>query len=158
MILLTSLTTENNNGVCVCLVAHLCPTFCDPVDCNQPGSSVHGILQARILEWVAFSFSRGSSWSRDRTRVSYIIGRFFTIWATREAPNTSEGKTLLKVITRRTWSYFHQEQAGLAGLWFSWCIFGLDFTSTVWGGYMKGQWLILGLKFSFESPPFDHYF
>ena len=55
--------------VCVCvvcvLVAELCPTLCDPMDCSSPGSSVHGILQARILEWVAFPFSRGSSQPRD---------------------------------------------------------------------------------------------
>ena len=50
-----------------------------------PGSSVHGIFQARILEWVAISFSRGSSRPRDRTRVSHIVGRRFTVWATREA-------------------------------------------------------------------------
>ena len=52
---------------------------------SPPGSSVHGILQARILEWAAISFSRGSSQSRDGTQVSSIAGRFFTIWATREA-------------------------------------------------------------------------
>ena len=46
---------------CFCLVAKLCPTLCDPTDCSPPGSSVHGILQARTLEWVAISFSRGSS-------------------------------------------------------------------------------------------------
>ena len=57
-----------------------------PIDCGSPGSSVHGISQARILEWVAISFSRGSSWPRDQTWVSHIAGRFFTIWATREAP------------------------------------------------------------------------
>ena len=45
----------------------LCPTFCDPVDCSLPGSSIHGIFQARILEWVAISFSRRSSWPRDWT-------------------------------------------------------------------------------------------
>ena len=60
-------------------VAELCLTLCDPMDCNPPGSSVHGILQARILEWVAIPFSRGSSGPRDRTQVSYITGRFFTI-------------------------------------------------------------------------------
>ena len=49
---------------------------CDPMDCSLPGSSVHGILQARILEWVAISFSRGSSWPRNRTPVSCIAGRF----------------------------------------------------------------------------------
>ena len=60
-------------------------TLCDPVDYSLPGSSVLGILQARILEWVAVPFSRRSYWPRDGTRVSCIVGRFFTIWATREA-------------------------------------------------------------------------
>ena len=55
------------------------------MDCSLLGSSIHGILQARVLEWVAISFSRGSSWPRDRTWVSHIAGRCFTIWATREA-------------------------------------------------------------------------
>ena len=55
------------------------------MDCSLPGSSVHGILQERILEWVTFPFSRGSSWPRDRTWVFCIAGRFFIIWATREA-------------------------------------------------------------------------
>ena len=50
-----------------CWVAQSCPTLCDPTDCSPPDSSVHGILQARILEWVAISFSRGSSWLRDST-------------------------------------------------------------------------------------------
>ena len=66
-------------------VAQSCPTLCNPVDCSPPGSSIHGILQARILEWVAISFSRGSSWPRDRTQVSRIAGRRFNLWATREA-------------------------------------------------------------------------
>ena len=60
-------------------VAQLCPTLCNPVDCSPPGSSVHGILQARILEWVAISFSRGFSLPRDGTRVSCIAGRRFTL-------------------------------------------------------------------------------
>ena len=55
------------------------------MDCSPPGSSVHEILQARILEWVAIPFSRGSSQPRDQTWVSCIVGRFITIWATREA-------------------------------------------------------------------------
>ena len=60
--------------------------LCDPMDCSPPGSYVHGILQARILQWwVAISFSRGSSRPRDRTQVSRIAGRRFTIWVTREA-------------------------------------------------------------------------
>ena len=66
-------------------VAQSCPTLCDPVDGSPPGSFVYGILQARILEWVAISFSRGSSWPRDRTPVSRIAGRHFTVWANREA-------------------------------------------------------------------------
>ena len=66
-------------------VAQSCLTLCDPMDCSPPGSSVHGILQARILEWAAFSFSRGSPWPRDEAQVSYVAGRFFTLWATREA-------------------------------------------------------------------------
>ena len=56
------------------------------MDCSLPGSSIHGIFQARVLEWIAISFSRGSSQPRDRTQVSYIAGRCFTIGATREAP------------------------------------------------------------------------
>ena len=65
-------------------VAQSCPTLCDPMDCSPPGSSVHGILQARILEWVAISFFRGSPLSRDWTQVSCIAGRHFNLWATRE--------------------------------------------------------------------------
>ena len=68
-------------------VAQSCPTLCDPVDCSLPGSSVHGILQARVLEWVAISFSRESSWPRDLIWVSCTAGRFLTNWATREATN-----------------------------------------------------------------------
>ena len=72
-------------------VAQLCPTLCYPVDCSPPGSSVHGILQARILEWVAISFSRGSSWPRDQTQISRIAGRHFNLWAMREASwNTTQ--------------------------------------------------------------------
>ena len=62
-------------------VIQLCPTLCDPMDCRLPGSSVHGIFQARVLEWVAISFSRGSSQPRDRTQVC-TAGRHFTVWAT----------------------------------------------------------------------------
>ena len=69
---------------CCCLVAKLYLTFCNNMDCSPPGSSVHGISQARILEWIAISFSRGSSRPRNQTRVSCIAGRRFTVWATRE--------------------------------------------------------------------------
>ena len=63
----------------------LSPTLWDLMDCSPPGSSVCGIFQTRILEWVAIPFSRGSSQSRNWTQVFYIAGRFFTFWATREA-------------------------------------------------------------------------
>ena len=62
-------------------VAQSCPTLCDPMDCRLPGFSAHGILQARKLEWVAISFSRGSSKPRHRTQVSHVAGRCFTLWA-----------------------------------------------------------------------------
>ena len=72
--------------VCVCvLVTQSCPTPCNPMDCSLPGSSVYGILQARILKWGAILFSMGSSRPRDWTQVSCIAGRFFTFWATRES-------------------------------------------------------------------------
>ena len=62
-----------------CLVAQLCLTVCDPVDCSLPGSSVRGIHQARILEWVAVPSSRGSSQPRGRAQVSLIARGFFTV-------------------------------------------------------------------------------
>ena len=70
--------------VCV-LVAQLCLTLRNPMDYSPPASSVHGILQARILEWVVIPFSRGPSQPQSRTQVSHIAGRFFIVWATREA-------------------------------------------------------------------------
>ena len=81
------------------LVTHLCPTLCDTMDCthcSQPGFSVPGILQARILEWVAISFSRGSSWPRDRSWVSCITGRYLTVWALK---SYSVQGTLLSTLT-----------------------------------------------------------
>ena len=63
-------------------ISSSCPTLCNPMDCT-----VHGILQAKILECVAFHFSRGSSQARDQTQVSHIAGRYFTRWASRESPN-----------------------------------------------------------------------
>ena len=69
-----------SRGVCVCVCTcacrhargQMCPTLCDAMDCSLPGSSVHGILLARILEWVSIPSSRGSSWPRDLTLVSYV--------------------------------------------------------------------------------------
>ena len=64
--------------------AQSCLTLCDPMDCSPPGSSVHGILQARVPEWGTIAFSRRSSRPRDGTWVSRIVGRCFTVWVTRE--------------------------------------------------------------------------
>ena len=71
-------TTKDSLKVKV-LVVQSCSTLCDPMDCSPSKSSVHGILQARILEWVAFPFSRGSFPPRDLIPLSYIVGRFFSI-------------------------------------------------------------------------------
>ena len=65
-------------------VAQSCPTLCNPMDHSPPGSSIHGLFQPRVLEWAAISFSRGSSQPQDQTRVSHIVDRHFTVWATRE--------------------------------------------------------------------------
>ena len=78
--------------VCVCVkvkVVQSCLTLCDPM-----GYTVQGILQAKILEWVAIPFSMGSSQPRDQTQVSHITGRFFTIWATREAQEYWSGEPI----------------------------------------------------------------
>ena len=72
------------------------PSICNPMD-----YTVHGILQARILEWVAFPFSRGSSQPRYWTQVSHLAGRFFTSWATREVPCNGQGSLIMKLINFR---------------------------------------------------------
>ena len=86
------------------------PVLYDPIDCSPPGFAVHRILQARILEWVAIPFSRGSSWRRDWTRVSHVAGRFFNVWATREAhTRVVELKSLSRVQLFVTpWTVAHQ--------------------------------------------------
>ena len=76
------------------LLAQSYPALCDPMDCSLPGSSVYRILQSGILEWVAISSFRGSSRPRDQTQVSCIAGRFFTIWATREAEEDKHNSNL----------------------------------------------------------------
>ena len=92
-------------------VAQSCLTLCDPMDYSPPGFSLHGILQARILEWVAIPFSRRSSQPREKTRVSCIAGIFFTIWTTREAQDIlawvaysfSRGSSQPRSWTRVSW-------------------------------------------------------
>ena len=76
-------------------VAQSCPTLCEPMGCSPPCSSIHGIFQARVLEWVAISFSRGSSRPRDRTWVSCIGGRCFSL--------SHQGSPLISVSNRNLW-------------------------------------------------------
>ena len=87
-------------------VAQSYPTLCNPINCSLPGSSIHGIFQARVLEWVAISFSRGSSQPRDQTQVSHIAGRHFTIWATRVSLYGQSWDTTLShyIIFQENWS------------------------------------------------------
>ena len=92
-------------------VPQSCPTLCDPMNCSLPGSSILGILQARILEWVAISFSRGTFQPRDRTQVSHIVGRYFNLWATRVitcAMGTYKGW--------EEWALGHQRNSWILGL------------------------------------------
>ena len=78
--------TQDIMNAVLCLVAQLCLTLCDPMDCSLPGSSVHWILHAKIMEWVAMPSSRGFSSPRNRTQVSCTAARFFTSWTPREVP------------------------------------------------------------------------
>ena len=87
VILVTQLIQDRK----ICMYAQSCPTLCNPMDCSPPGSSVHGIFQARILERDAISFSRGSSWPRDWTQVSCIAGRFFTTAPLSQTQKSSAG-------------------------------------------------------------------
>ena len=91
-------------------VAQSCLTLCDPMDSSLPGSAVHGIFQARILEWAAISFFRGSAQPRDRTWVSCIADRCFTIWASRKSSNPlTRGQTWAPCIgSIESWLLEHQ--------------------------------------------------
>ena len=86
-------------------VAQSCPTLCDPVDCTLPGSSIHGILQAVIPEWVAISFSRGSSRPRNQTWVSRIGGRRFNLWVKLEGNPKTIQRLNLRCINEREENY-----------------------------------------------------
>ena len=116
------------------LVTQSCPTLCNPRDCSPPGSSAHGIIQARILEWVAIFFSRGSSRLRDRTWVSYLVGRFFTIWATR--------KVFLPVSTDKRLFFFEDVHISLF-----WAFIYKVFTiSDTYYGLSKYEFLAFSLR------------
>ena len=95
-----SILEQQLRTYCVCAKSlQSCPTFCDPIDCSPPGSTVHEVLQARILEWVVTPSSRGSSWARDWIQVSYLHlllwQEFFTTSATWEAHYWGESYLLL---------------------------------------------------------------
>ena len=122
--------------MCVCvLVAQSRPTLCDPMDCSLPGSSVHGILQRRILEWVAISFSRGSSQPRDRTQVSSIEGRFFTLWATRKATR--------KFISLNKQLFLHNKIYQITDLILYQSSLALPWHHLRWLSQQSGSWEIL---------------
>ena len=89
------------------LVTQSSPILCNPMDCSPPGSSGHGIFQARILEWVSISFSRGSSPPRDQTQVSHIVGRCFTVWATREVIQKTVQLNCPLLIPLPSWKTLH---------------------------------------------------
>ena len=98
-----SLHAVTKDPECMCMHAQPRLPLYDPMDCNPPGNSVHGILQARILEWVAISNSRGSSQPRDQIHVSLVScnGRWILYqWATCEAlhiPHTAQGSLMLQL-------------------------------------------------------------
>ena len=102
----------NHSPASCCWVSKSCLTLFYPMDCSPLSSSVHGISQARILEWVAISFSRGSSWPRDWTHVSCIAGRFFT--------SKPPGKPILLLLTN-IWMFWaltiRQEDLALSLRW-----------------------------------------
>ena len=119
----------------------MCLTLCDPMDCSPSGSSVHRISQARILERVAISFSRGLSLSRDQTWVSYIAGRFFTIRATGKTYIIEEYVPSLNLGPhgKLKFSCLDQVLYTFRGQWGIWAplhfflIHGWNFGSNIWG-------------------------
>ena len=104
-------------------VAQLCLTLWDPTDCSPPGSSVHGILQARILEWVAMPYSRVISQARDRTQVSCIASRFLTVWVTGKAAAAGVGGAVCGGVVVSEWpksdpvALLPETLRGPSGLW-----------------------------------------
>ena len=88
---------------CPCSVVQFCLTPWDPMDSSLPGSSVHRIFQARILEWAAIPYSRESSQPTDQTQVSRITGRLFTVWATMEVLQNTDGNKTHLLGARKQW-------------------------------------------------------
>ena len=120
------------------VVWSLSPTLCDPMDCSLPGSSVHGILQARILEWVAISFSRGFSWSNVWTCISCIGRRILYHWATKEA-------WLLPILSSSSYHSSGSKAEQVPSPWFMWGIAGAFFGGLcLTGGILP--WASFGLR------------
>ena len=129
--------------MCVCvLVAQLCPTLHELMNYSPPSSSVHVILQARILESVTIPFSRGYSWLRDRIWVSHIAGRFLTVWATRKAPCIC---IHMYIIDFCLWIMGHMEDGILPREG----VDGSDHTSFILAHCAEGMELSLGTHFLF---------
>ena len=107
-------TSEPPGNLCkICvLVTQSCPTLCDPIHYSPPGSSNHGISQARILGWIAISFSRRSSQTRDWTSVSRIVGRCFTIWWLKSLSFSTVLESFYMVLTAEQLIFSH----GVLGL------------------------------------------
>ena len=113
------------------LVAQSCLTLCDPMDYSALSSSVHGILQARILEWVAIGFSRGSSWPRDQTQVSHIVDRFFTVWA-KAAHKLEKGTFVDSPENISTWVFFYSLLSWQRFFIVSWSVFSVVDVQYLW--------------------------
>ena len=126
-------------------VAQLCLTLCDPIDHSLPGSSAHVILQVRILEWIAIPFSRGSSWLRDWTGVSWIAGRFFTVWATRGAQALYKLAPISRsIFFPHTFPLFEKSTQPQPWLFCVFCVIPDSLTTadgtTQWFPFSEGKW------------------
>ena len=114
-------------------VTQSCLTLCDPMDCSPPGSSVHGILLARILEWVAVTIL-GSSRPRGQTRVFCFAGRFFTVWATREAQKAHLNNPALKSNARELYDSDKKKEVALL---INWILNAIKFQLSIKSFYVK---------------------
>ena len=114
-------------------ITQSCLTLCDPMDCSPPGSSVHGILQARILEWVAITFL-GSSGPKDQTWVFCLADRFFIVWATREAQKAHLNDLALKSNARELYDSDKEKEVALP---ISWILNAIKFQLSIRSFYVK---------------------
>ena len=120
-------------------VSQSCPSLWESIDCSVPASSLHGIFQARILECVAISFSRGSSWPRDQTQVSLIAGRLFIIWDSREVPKLCLFNVYNQMSLKTT---------------LPWMTFTTIYSRNVncFSGYLRAAWISFWIAFTTGIP------